>query len=330
MSDNVVLRRCLLVVAAAAAALVAAGAASAGTPDAQLLRAYQPVTVFDPAERFRPTKVQSFVSDADLERLEAGSWTVVDTDPEPGDLPGPGTGTWRLNQDSCSPSGTLGGLSCYADAAAIASGKSTVYGRVAHVADAIVLQYWFFYYDDVYSYFYPPSDLLWQAHEGDWEVVNVVLTPEEQPIEVGYSQHCLGQRLEWAAAPRVEDTHPLVYVAAGSHANYPTPGLHEFDVRCIPKPVLGLLQQHNLPIPVDYTAAGDAAGPRSVGEEVTTIRHLDEEAPAWISFPGFWGEAQYFRSPFTGTAALGTAPVGPAFHDVWNDPLGTLATWQAG
>jgi hypothetical protein len=327
MSQLIPLRRCLLVLAAVAAALATAGTASAQTPDPQLLRAYQPVTVFDPAERFRPTKVQSFISDADLERFEAGSWTVVATDPEPGELPGPGTGTWRLNQDSCSPSGPLGGLSCYADAAATGGDESTVYGRVVHVGGAIVLQYWFFYYDDVYSYFYPPSDVVWQAHEGDWEVVNVVLTADEQPVEVGYSQHCLGQRRTWAATPRVDDTHPVVYVAAGSHANYPTPGLHRFDVRCIPLPVLVLLQQRGLPIPVDYTGTGDVAGPPSAGGQVTTIKHVDEDTPAWISFPGFWGQEQYFHSPFTGTVALGTSPVGPAFHDVWTNPLETLATW---
>jgi hypothetical protein len=327
MSERIALRRCLLVLAAVAAALAAAGTARAQTPDPQLLRTYQPVTVFDPAERFQPTKVQSFISDADLERFEAGAWTVVATDPEPGELPGSGTGTWRLNQDSCSPSGPLGGLSCYADAAASGGGNSTVYGRVVHVADKIVLQYWFFYYDDVYSYFYPPSDVVWQAHEGDWEVVNVVLSADEQPVEVGYSEHCLGQRLPWAAAPRSDDTHPVVYVAAGSHANYPAPGLHPFDVRCIPPPVLVLLQQRGLPIPVDYTGVGDVAGPPSAGGQVTTIKHVDVERPAWISFPGFWGQEQYFHSPFTGTVALGTSPVGPAFHDVWTNPLGTLATW---
>jgi hypothetical protein len=330
MSKQIALRRCLLVLAAVAAALTAAGTASARTPDPQLLQAYQPVTVFDPAERFRPTTVQSFISDADLERFEGGSWTVVATDPEPGQLPGPGTGTWRLNQDSCTPSGPLGGLSCYAEAAATGGNKSIVYGRVVHVADAIVLQYWFFYYDDVYSYFYPPSDAVWQAHEGDWEVVNVVLSADEHPVEVGYSQHCLGQIRTWDSAPRIDDTHPVVYVAAGSHANYPTPGLHQFDVRCIPLPVLDLLMQHGLAIPVDYTTAGDFAGPRSAGGEVTTIRHVDEETPPWISFPGLWGEDQFFHSPFTGTVTLGTSPDGPAFHDVWNDPLGTLATWSVG
>jgi hypothetical protein len=130
----------------------------AATPRSQLLARYQPVTQFDPLEHFLPTKVQSFVSDADLEQLVAGNWTVVDTDPEPGELPT--SGTWRLNQDSCSPSAFLGGLDCYASASDTGSGGPAVYGRVAHEDGRIVLQYWYFYYDDVYSYQYPPSNFI--------------------------------------------------------------------------------------------------------------------------------------------------------------------------
>ena len=182
--------------------LAGAAMAQAATPDSQLLRTYQPVTHFDPQESFGPTSVQSFISDAALERLVAGQWVVVDPAPEPGELPGPGTGAFRLNQTSCSPSAPLGGLSCYQSNWDSGSGGSVVYGRVAHVPGATVLQYWYFYYDDLYSYFYPPSDAIWQAHEGDWEVVNVVLSADEQPLEVGYSQHCLGQRRAWATTPR--------------------------------------------------------------------------------------------------------------------------------
>jgi hypothetical protein len=105
---------------------------------------------------------------------------------------------------------------CYA----AGGGGPAVYGRVAHEAGRVVLQYWYFDYDDVYSYAYPPSDFIWQAHEGDWEVVNIVLAGDEQPISVGYSEHCLGARRAWDTVPRFDDTHPLVHVAVGSHANY--------------------------------------------------------------------------------------------------------------
>jgi len=313
------------------AALAYVGIAQAGTRDSRLLATYQPVTQFDPAESFGPTGVESFVADADLERLDAsGHWVVVDTNPEPGDLPGPGTGIWRLNQDSCSPATALGGLACYAAAWDEGSGASTVYGRVVPTGNGIVLQYWYFYYDDVYSYFYPPTDVLWQAHEGDWEVVDVVLSGDGQPVEVGYSQHCLGQRRAWADTPRIDGTHPLDYVAVGSHANYFSPGTHALDARCIPQQALAVLAGLGLSAPVDRAGFGDLAGPPQTGGRVTTLHVIGNGARAWESFPGFWGELQYFHAPLIGTVVFGVSPVGPAFHDLWADPLGTLATWPSG
>jgi len=320
------------IVGSFAAVLAYSGVAHA-TPDPQLLAEYQPVTQFDPAESFRPTSVQSFIADSQLERLDAsGNWDVVDQHPGPGNLPGPGTGTWRLNESSCSPASALGGLACYASAWSLGPGASTVYGRVVRTGDAVVLQYWYFYYDDVYSYFYPPSDAIWQAHEGDWEDVNVVLSADEQPLEVGYSQHCLGQRRAWIDVTRVDGTHPLDFVAVGSHANYFTdePQTHPIDPHCVPPKALAILAALHLPPPVDRTGAGELAGPPEAGGTVTTIHRIGDGVHAWESFPGFWGEQQYFHAPPVGTVPFDDSPTGPAFHDVWADPLGVIAGWQVG
>ena len=317
--------------------LAGAGATQAVASDATLLKTYQPVTQFDPAETFLPTSVQSFVADSILERLVAppNTWAVVDPDPEPGELPGPGTGIWRLNLQPCSPAATLGGLACYGESWQEGHGAPVVFGRVAQQDDRIVLQYWYFYTDNTYSYAYPPSDFIWQAHEGDWEVVNVVLSAEEEPLFVGYAQHCLGQRRDWATTPRFDGTHPIVHVAVGSHASYLSPGVHTFNPACIPLPVLGLLQQLGLGPPRDFAFLGGAvAGPPQSGGRVSPIQQIDDGQPSWVSFPGFWGELQYFHvgppAPVTITAPLGTSPVGPAYHEVWTDPLGTMATWPVG
>ena len=69
--------------------LLAPGAARADS-DQALLDRYQPVTVFDPLEQFEPTRVQSFVHDADLERLVSGTWVLVDDDPTWTSCPAPG------------------------------------------------------------------------------------------------------------------------------------------------------------------------------------------------------------------------------------------------
>ena len=137
--------------------------------------------------------VQSFVSDgSDLERFDAGSWSLADPAPQPGDLPGPGTGTWRLNQDSCTPSLPLGGLACYAAAGSEGTGASVVYGRVARSPGVpSLLEYWYFYYDDVYSYTYPASDFDWQAHEGDWKNARRRLSPRRPSAPVRRLQPAL-------------------------------------------------------------------------------------------------------------------------------------------
>ena len=324
-------RRAVALAAACTACLVVALPANAGLPDSRLLATYQPVTQFDPHETFLPTSVESFITDAQLEQLVGGTWTVKDSDPGPGDLPGPGSGTWRLNQDSCSPSAPLGGLSCYGAAWDEGSGGPLVYGRVAHAGDHTVLQYWYFYYDDVYSYPFVPSGLLWQAHEGDWEVVNVVLSADDEPQFVGYSQHCLGQRRDWSATARFDGTHPIVHVALGSHANYFSTGLHPFNLACVPLQVQAILGQFGLPMPADVVGAGDTLGPPGAEGRAMPIHQLRDDGPAWVSFPGFWGELQYFHGPGAiGTVPFGTSPVGPAYHAVWSDPLATLASWPSG
>jgi hypothetical protein len=84
---------------------------------------------------------------------------------------------------------------------------------------------------------------------------------------------------------------------------------------------------NRLPLPSDYAFDGGAvAGPPEGNGSVAPINQIREEA-AWVAFPGSWGELQYFHAPGI-TAALGTSPVGPAYHRVWADPLGTLATWS--
>jgi len=323
------LLRCAAAIALVCAGFLVAAARAEATPGPRLLAQYQPAMQFDPLESFRPTSVQSFIADSDLERLVAppNTWAIVDTDPEPGELPGPGTGTWRLNQDLCTPAATIGGLACYAAAWEEGSGVPVVYGHVVEDDGKIVLQYWYFYYANTYSYTYPPSDFLWQAHEGDWELVNVVLSADEEPLSVGYSQHCLGQTRSWATTPRIDGTHPIVHVATGSHANYFTAGAHPINLACVPLPVIGFLLQSHLPLPSDYAFGTPATNADE--RPVMPIRKIDDAHPNWVGFPGFWGELQYFHAP-VGTFALGTSPVGPAYHDDWDDPLGKMASWPAG
>jgi hypothetical protein len=105
------------------------------------------------------------------------------------------------------------------------------YGRVLHETDAFgqknnwtILQYHFFYaFND------------WRLaangmnhHEGDWEMIAVYLK-NDLPHAVLFSQHGAGNIEKWETVIKAIDrqgnvtTHPVVYAALGSHANYSRP-----------------------------------------------------------------------------------------------------------
>jgi len=103
------------------------------------------------------------------------------------------------------------------------------YGRVVREMDKAgnqwtILQYHFFYaFND------------WRLaangmnhHEGDWEMTAVYLK-NDAPYAVLFSQHGAGNIEKWETTNKAldklgnETTHPVVYVALGSHANYSQP-----------------------------------------------------------------------------------------------------------
>ncbi len=84
-----------------------------------------------------------------------------------------------------------------------------------------------------YHFFYAFNDWRLAAnginhHEGDWEMVAVYLKNDE-PYSVLFSQHGTGAMELWENVSCVKDkdgketTHPLIYIALGSHANYSKP-----------------------------------------------------------------------------------------------------------
>jgi hypothetical protein len=310
-----------LALTALALAAVTAGSASAGkdSPD-ELLAQYQPVTVLDQTERFAPIAVEAFLAEADLERLGDAGYETAEM-PRHG-LPTHGNG-WRLNHRSCSPAGGLAAFACYAGGPVTAP---AVYGRHEKRDGMIVLQYWYLYEYNFWSLQYPASDLVWQAHEADWEVVTIVLDRERNPVEAGYSQHCGGERRPWATVSKVPGSdHPLVFVGTGSHANLFAPGTHPIDLACYPPQAVAFFQAFGV-TPLDVNIPG-----RMLGPETTAIERIRDREPRWLRFPGTWGETQYVHAPAPlGTVPFGTSPVGPGFQDEWDDPLGTIAGYRAG
>ena len=139
------MKKLFVFAAGALAALALAGTAPAAGSTPKLLKKFQPVLVFHPGEEFRPTTVESFIRDSDLEAATSPTtWTVVNPSPTPDDLPTSSPPVWRLNQQPCFAGAPLGDLPCYVVGASDEPGV-TVYGRVVKDGKSIVLQYWLFY-----------------------------------------------------------------------------------------------------------------------------------------------------------------------------------------
>ena len=229
----------------------------------------------------------------------------------------------------------------------------TYFGRVIRQNDWVVLQYWFFYfYNNWRSGYFGAND-----HEADWEMVSIYLseTGEDQvhPEWAAYAVHDFSgddQRRRWDD-PELEKSgdHPVVYVAAGSHAGYFSAGeyMTELEIPFL-APVNRLtrrlqnfwwdtLRQYgdpDAPLPgreapgifrlpfIDY-ARGDglSIGSDQDGEWSNPIEV--EPAPAWVRYyRGLWG---LFTSGFLGSE---NAPAGPMYNRdghvrrAWFDPVG--------
>lgn len=222
------------------------------------------------------------------------------------------------------------------------------YGRVVRTRSYTVLQYWLFYaYNDYRSHYHGAND-----HEGDWEAVNVFLDESAPggpaPAWVGYANHDSSGadlRRRWDDPELVrEGEHPVVFVGAGSHAAYYSPG--EYVIR-IEMPLLARLSatvaavrsvwrtalrqgggggrsggQLNVAF-VDY-ARGDGVKIGPHGDQSWNPRLLEGQ-PALVHYRGLWG--RFADDPIRGE----DAPAGPRFNRdgsvrvAWYDPVGWAA-----
>jgi Vacuolar protein sorting-associated protein 62 len=180
--------------------------------------------------------------------------------------------------------------------------QPTTYARVvkdkAHPGQ-LALQYWFFYVFNNFN----------NKHEGDWEMVQLdfdASTPEQaiqrRPAEVGYSQHDGAERADWGddKLELVGGTHPVVYPAAGSHANYYHPALY-----------LGRSAAQGV-------GCDDTNGPsRTLQPNVVVIPTAKADYLAefpWLGYLGRWGERQ---------PSFYNGPTGPNLKLQWVAPI----TW---
>ncbi|MFQ5409807.1 MAG: hypothetical protein ACE5FI_15465 [Anaerolineales bacterium] len=104
----------------------------------------------------------------------------------------------------------------------------TYYARVVRKGGWTVLQYFYFY---AFNDYRRTAEGLNQ-HEADWEMVAVFLEGEA-PRGLAFSAHHQGTYCDWSTQVRKatqggrETNHPIIYVALGSHANYPAPSARD-------------------------------------------------------------------------------------------------------
>lgn len=106
--------------------------------------------------------------------------------------------------------------------------KTYAVWRPQKATNLVDIEYWFFYpYNDGFSVF---------NHESDWEHVRVTVNlngkdGKHEPTEVKLSAHKGGTILRVGDAKlKMEGgTHPVAYVAKGTHANYPKPGTYDIE-----------------------------------------------------------------------------------------------------
>jgi hypothetical protein len=215
------------------------------------------------------------------------------------------------------------------------------YGRVVRDRGFVALQYWFFYaMNDWRSTFGGVND-----HEADWEQVTVFLPdapdPASRPAWIAFSSHDdvgddLRRRsddtdIEW------RDTHPVVFVGAGSHSGGYLAGDYLITVeppalkritaatRRVTRLLLPWTRTHastGFGIPfIDYRRGdGDGVGP---GEQKQWRAVLVDDSTPWVrDYRGLWGLDT--GDPFGGERA----PAGPRYERdgsvrlSWSDPVG--------
>jgi hypothetical protein len=295
-------------------AAVAAGFATAGPQELtpadrqELLKRFTPILYFHPDEAWAPVKVERFLQVARVERQTArGSWTRTAAPLPTSNVGCTLTPCYRFNL----PCALKSGATCYEKVAPTLSDWKApmIYGRVLNVPAGTpmpagisgtaryLVRYWLFYsFDDWRS----GGERLWQAHEGDWENIAVALDAGANPIFAAYSQHCSGTVRAWSKVTHSQ-THPVDYVALGSHANYfaRTSSPTQF-LRCVYRNVASADRSKARRIvsavqssATDRTGTAHPVGPTTEQQTSLQLIDLDAAIPAWGRFPGRWSEGEF-------------------------------------
>lgn len=324
--------------------------------DLELAARYQPLLVFSRGERWHPTTVDRYVADA---VLEDPTRRVLDGDPTIAGLstvrrcPGPGgSSCHRLTIRCPGPR-----ASCAADER---GQQPAAYLHVVHLPPPgrptpvgpvdTVIQYWFFYrFDDWRA----RAGVVEQWHEADWEAATIGFSGG-RPRFAAYTEHCGGEWRPWrrlvGGLPRsggsgalgwipqalplqrlregvVRSSHPVAYVARGSHAMYidarpRVPSWAQCSDFRFAGEVLGPSYASGLREAVDAPRRGNRVPAADAAAQLPPL--IDPLAGLSVMrYQGVWGGGDRTRA-FGRALKIGRGPVTPSVTALWQDPLGVI------
>lgn len=195
-----------------------------------------------------------------------------------------------------------------------------IYARISRSGTRTAIQYWFNYFYSGWAYtkgcnfaglcviidLNDNSINFGNNHEGDWELIQVVLQGDT-PSYAAYSQHHGATKRLWQHVEKggARGENPIVYVGYGSHASYFKDSHYKAGFE-----FLG-----------NYLAekTGQVPAPASAVQLLST-----NEEPKWLTFRGYWGKDNvYILSP--DLLRLGGSPTGPR----WGSPNDEREIWYA-
>ena len=265
-----------------------------GIPDSkekQLALKYEPYLHFAAGEKFFPTDANYHIIKSELyEKKSDDSNELIERFPDVATIAQYTTENYFLNN-------TLGGYKEIAEdyKQNRESFGDKIYAHVTSEAGYIVVQYWFFYA-------FNPGTL--NQHQGDWEMIEIVLDSTETPQYAVYSQHHAGEMADWKDVEKVDETHPRVYVALGSHASY----FRSYQ---------GKLGTESDIVGNAYTLKPEDLEIVYLGEKGTGKHPSSQD---WLDFGGKWGNWAKLADAYMGAAG----PSGPGQNEnaeKWLNPV---------
>jgi len=253
--------------------------------DEDIAHQYAPIFYFEKEETCFPVDVSYHIDNSYLYQVDNG--VPISTSPTEEDLAVYTADGYYLDNQK----GSIDDNGIISDYRSKKVGSYTIYSHVVSTGESTVIQYWMFYA-------FNPGTM--NQHEGDWEMVQVILSGNT-PTHVMYSQHHSGQKATWSQVEK-EGDHIKVYVSRGSHANY----LRSYSG------VVGL--------------ANDIVGENGKRLTFSDYDLVMMESQPWLDFAGRWGWVGATEEDAGVSSILGQAgPPGPKFREdgaMWNDPIG--------